>query len=69
MVTLPCSGEVSRETSNHEAWQEGRLLTVGDARYVVEMNPPTVQKVGNAPVQTINALSEGCHESELGTTV
>ena len=42
---LSCSGEVSRETSNHEAWQEGRLLTVGNARYVVEVNPPTVQKV------------------------
>ena len=33
------------ETSNGDAWQAGRLLVVGDSRYVVEVNPPTVQKV------------------------
>ncbi|XP_067854866.1 2',5'-phosphodiesterase 12 [Heptranchias perlo] len=33
---------VSGDTSNAEAWQEGAVLQVGEARYRVERNPPTL---------------------------
>jgi 2',5'-phosphodiesterase len=31
------------KTTNEEAWKPGHLLRVGDASYVVELNPPIVQ--------------------------
>ena len=31
--------------SNNEAWQHGRLLRIGHESYVVDRNPPTIEKV------------------------
>lgn len=32
-------------TTNEEAWQHGRLLVVGEQQFLVELNPPTVDRV------------------------
>lgn len=44
-MSVHCSGEVSGEVSNEDAWQQGRLLRIGDGSYIVEINPPSVEKV------------------------
>ena len=33
--------------TNEEAWQHGRLLVVGTHQYIVDLNPPIVDKVCN----------------------
>jgi hypothetical protein len=36
---------VDGSLSNDEAWQHGRLLRVGNESYVIDRNPPTIEKV------------------------
>ncbi len=36
---------VDSGTANDEAWQHGRLLRVGSATYIVDRNPPVIEKV------------------------
>lgn len=49
---------------NGEAWRRGRVLAVGEARFAVEYNPPTVDKVrgkreegGVFPLQRVQGCS------------
>ena len=39
-----CSALLSQGVSNEEAWQHGRLLIVGDQQYLIDFNPPIVDK-------------------------
>lgn len=32
-------------TSNEDAWLHGRLLRVGDASYLIELNPPSIERL------------------------
>lgn len=40
-----CSPVLDGSLSNSEAWQHGRLLRIGHESYVVDRNPPTIEKV------------------------
>ena len=33
--------------TNEEAWQHGRLLVVGTHQYIIDLNPPIVDKVNS----------------------
>eukprot|EP00887_Chlorella_sp_A99_P003497 scaffold7.g3497.t1 len=56
-------------TTNEAAWQPGRLLRVGDQRFVVELNPPWVARLalfGRAfsGIPLVPALEMHCGEAE-----
>lgn len=40
-----CSPLLPGSVTNEEAWQHGRLLVVGTQQYIIELNPPIVEKV------------------------
>lgn len=42
-----CSAVVEDNITNQQAWQHGRLLVVGSEHYIIDHNPPIVDKVCN----------------------
>lgn len=42
---VQCSALVQDQVLNQEAWQHGRLLVVGSEHYIIDHNPPIVDKV------------------------
>ena len=55
-LLLSCSPLLPGSVSNEEAWQHGRLLVVGTQQYIIELNPPIVEKV--CPLVGQNQLSK-----------
>ena len=52
-----CSPLLPGSVTNEEAWQHGRLLVVGTQQYIIELNPPIVEKVFHLVGMTSSASS------------
>lgn len=59
----PCSPLLPGSVTNEEAWKHGRLLVVGTQQYIIELNPPIVDKVFPHDDTTNLAKHNSCYTS------